>query len=78
MLLRPHYNVIMNGLEVAGEKIEVPADTSKSGENSGTIIDSGSTLAYLPDELLKPLMQKVYNMFLNNSFSVDFKTLTCY
>ncbi|KAL8156627.1 aspartic proteinase 36-like [Apium graveolens] len=55
----PHYNVIMNGLEVAGEHIEVPADTSDSGENSGTIIDSGSTLAYLPDDILKPLMQKI-------------------
>lgn len=53
----------MNGLEVAGEHIEVPLDSSDSVENSGTVIDSGSTLAYLPDDILKPMMKKVYNMF---------------
>lgn len=53
----------MNGLEVAGEHIELPPDASDPGENSGTIIDSGSTLAYLPDDILKPLMKKVYIMF---------------
>lgn len=53
----------MNGLEVAGEHIELPSGTSDSGEDSGTIIDSGSTLAYLPDDILKPLMKKVYNIF---------------
>ncbi|KAK1402901.1 aspartic proteinase-like protein 2 [Heracleum sosnowskyi] len=54
----PHYNVIMNGLEVAGEHIEIQSETSDTGD-SGTIIDSGSTLAYLPDNVLKPLMQKI-------------------
>lgn len=53
----------MTGLEVGGDRIELPADTFGSGESSGTIVDSGSTLAYLPDGILKPLMKKVYNMF---------------
>ncbi|KAL1803191.1 hypothetical protein ACET3Z_031838 [Daucus carota] len=55
----PHYNVIMTGLEVGGETIDMPPDMSESGENSGAIIDSGSTLAYLPDVLMKPMMKKI-------------------
>ena len=53
----------MTGLEVGSEPIDMPPDMSESGENSGAIIDSGSTLAYLPDVLMKPMMKKVYNMF---------------
>nr|XP_017225601.1 PREDICTED: aspartic proteinase-like protein 2 isoform X2 [Daucus carota subsp. sativus] len=55
----PHYNVIMKAVEVGGDVLELPTDIFDAGDNRGTIIDSGTTLAYLPDEVLRPMMKKI-------------------
>lgn len=53
----------MKAVEVGGDVLELPTDIFDAGDNRGTIIDSGTTLAYLPDEVLRPMMKKVYNKF---------------
>lgn len=53
----------MKAVEVGGDVLELPTDIFDAGDNRGTIIDSGTTLAYLPDEVLRPMMKKVSNMF---------------
>lgn len=56
---RPHYNVVMKGIEVNGEALNIPTTIFDAGSNRGTIIDSGTTLAYLPNRVYDALMSKV-------------------
>lgn len=57
---RPHYNINLKAVEVGGDVLQLPTDLFDSEGQSGTIVDSGTTLAYLPSELYEPLMNKVY------------------
>ncbi|XP_027087170.1 aspartic proteinase 36 [Coffea arabica] len=54
-----HYNVVLNAIEVGGDVLNLPSDVLGGGSGSGTIIDSGTTLAYLPDDVYTPLMEKI-------------------
>ncbi|RVW70163.1 Aspartic proteinase-like protein 2 [Vitis vinifera] len=54
-----HYNVVMKEIEVGGDPLDVPSDAFESGDRKGTIIDSGTTLAYFPQEVYVPLIEKI-------------------
>ncbi|XP_048323928.2 aspartic proteinase 36 [Ziziphus jujuba] len=54
-----HYNVIMKAIEVGGDVLELPTDIFDTGDRTGTIVDSGTTFAYLPDTVYDPLVTKV-------------------
>lgn len=56
---QPHYNVIMKEVEVGGDVLPLPTDVFDGGDAKGTIIDSGTTLAYLPNEVYKQLMNAI-------------------
>lgn len=58
---RPHYNVKLKAIEVGGDTLDVPSDVFDTGSQRGTIIDSGTTLAYLPAEVYQPMMDKVHD-----------------
>lgn len=49
----------MKGIEVNGEALNIPTTIFDAGSNRGTIIDSGTTLAYLPNKVYDALMSKV-------------------
>lgn len=59
---RPHYNVNLKAIEVGGSFLTLPTDLFETGEKKGTIIDSGTTLAYLPETAYKLLMSSVWNL----------------
>ncbi|XP_021772321.1 aspartic proteinase-like protein 2 isoform X2 [Chenopodium quinoa] len=52
-----HYNVVMKSIEVDGEIVELDTDTS--GSDRGAIIDSGTTLAYLPDDVYDKIVNTI-------------------
>ena len=52
----------MKAIKVDGHDLELPTDIFDTGARRGTIIDSGTTLAYLPDEVYDLLMAKVYEI----------------
>ncbi|CAA6659818.1 unnamed protein product [Spirodela intermedia] len=56
---QPHYNVNMKAIEVDGKFLQLPSDIFDIGERKGTVIDSGTTLAYLPEVAYKPLMAAI-------------------
>ncbi|KAH9606743.1 hypothetical protein KSS87_009526 [Heliosperma pusillum] len=56
-----HYNVVMKSIEVAGDVLELSTDSS--GSDRGAIIDSGTTLAYLPDDVYNAIVKKVCGVF---------------
>ncbi|KNA09451.1 hypothetical protein SOVF_153530 [Spinacia oleracea] len=53
-----HYNVIMESITVAGEVLKLDIETS--GSDRGAIIDSGTTLAYLPDDVYDKIVNTIF------------------
>ncbi|XP_010926619.1 aspartic proteinase 36 isoform X2 [Elaeis guineensis] len=75
-----HYNVNLTGIEVGGTFLELPTYLFDDGTDRGVIVDSGTTLAYLPDAVFKQLFNAMFKFhqdltFYNNGvficFSVD-------
>ncbi|PWZ25835.1 Aspartic proteinase-like protein 2 [Zea mays] len=56
-----HYNVNLQGISVGGATLQLPTSTFDSGDSKGTIIDSGTTLAYLPREVYRTLLTAVFD-----------------
>lgn len=56
----------MKAIEVGNEVLNLPTDVFETDFRKGTIIDSGTTLAYFPDVIYEPLITKVHylNIFL--------------
>ncbi|KAJ4838776.1 hypothetical protein Tsubulata_033751 [Turnera subulata] len=54
-----HYNVVMKEIEVGGNVIDLPTDSFDSGYHRGTIIDSGTTLTYLPEVVYDSIMSAI-------------------
>ncbi|XP_059628646.1 aspartic proteinase 36-like [Cornus florida] len=73
-----HYNVIMKAIEVGGDVLDLPTDVFDTESGKGTIIDSGTTLAYLPREVFDPLMRKVLVPELNLKLHTVEEQFTCF
>ncbi|XVF29328.1 hypothetical protein REPUB_Repub15cG0111200 [Reevesia pubescens] len=56
---QPHYNVNMTAVQVGHDFLNFTTDVFESGDRKGTIIDSGTTLAYLPEMVYEPLVSKI-------------------
>ncbi|XVF41479.1 hypothetical protein PTKIN_Ptkin01aG0283000 [Pterospermum kingtungense] len=54
-----HYNVVMKGIEVGGSPLDLPSSVFDSGDQKGTIVDSGTTLTFFPSIIYEPLMTKI-------------------
>lgn len=50
----------MTAVEVGYGFLNLTADVFEVGDKKGTIIDSGTTLAYLPEVIYEPLVRKVF------------------
>lgn len=53
---RMHYNVILMEMDVDGAPLDLPPSIVR---RRGTIVDSGTTLAYLPQALYDSLIETV-------------------
>lgn len=51
--------MVLKNIEVDGDILQLPSDIFDSGSGRGTVIDSGTTLAYLPDIVYDQLIPKV-------------------
>ncbi|XVF84417.1 hypothetical protein PTKIN_Ptkin17bG0035300 [Pterospermum kingtungense] len=56
---QPHYNVNMTAVQVGHDLLNFTTDIFESGDRKGTIIDSGTTLAYLPEIVYEQLIAKI-------------------
>ncbi|KAJ7957322.1 Aspartic proteinase-like protein 2 [Quillaja saponaria] len=56
---QPHYNVNMTAVQVGRTFLNLSTDVFEVGDKKGTIIDSGTTLAYLPEVIYEPLVNKI-------------------
>lgn len=58
----------MKAVEVGYQFLNLSVDVRMNGEDNGVIIDSGTTLAYLPEVIYGPLVKKVVCYY--SSFSL--------
>ncbi|XP_002515672.2 aspartic proteinase 36 isoform X1 [Ricinus communis] len=56
---QPHYNVNMTAVQVGEDFLHLPTEEFEAGDRKGAIIDSGTTLAYLPEIVYEPLVSKI-------------------
>ncbi|KAI3962498.1 hypothetical protein MKW92_033935 [Papaver armeniacum] len=52
-----HYNVNMESVKVGNTVLNIPKQVFEAGSGKGAIIDSGTTLTYLPGAIFDPLRQ---------------------
>ncbi|KAL8234206.1 hypothetical protein R6Q59_020306 [Mikania micrantha] len=78
MIPEAHYNVELKEIEVGAETLQLPTDIFDVGEKRGTIIDSGTTLAYLPDLVYKLVMEKIDAAQPNIKSHIVEQQFTCY
>lgn len=57
---QPHYNINMTAVEVGHSLLNISRDAFGTGGTIRTIVDSGTTLAYLPEVIYKPLLSKIF------------------
>ncbi|KQK05437.1 hypothetical protein BRADI_2g20040v3 [Brachypodium distachyon] len=55
-----HYNVNLQSIDVAGNALQLPPHIFETSEKRGTIIDSGTTLTYLPELVYKDILAAVF------------------
>ncbi|KAI7739628.1 hypothetical protein M8C21_000697 [Ambrosia artemisiifolia] len=78
MIPEAHYNVELKQIEVGREVLDLPTDTFDVGGKQGTIIDSGTTLAYLPDLAYKEVLEKIGAAQPNIQPHIVEQQFTCY
>lgn len=56
---RPHYNLYMQSISVNGQILPIDSSVFATSANRGTIVDSGTTLAYLVADVYDPFVSAV-------------------
>ncbi|KAE9604965.1 putative nepenthesin [Lupinus albus] len=75
---QPHYSVNMTAVQVGHTFLSLPTDASEQGDIKGTIIDSGTTLAYLPEGIYDPLVYKIISQQPNLKVQTLHDEYTCF
>ncbi|KAL5079777.1 hypothetical protein RYX36_008198, partial [Vicia faba] len=52
----PHYNLNLLSISVSGQVLPIDSAIFATSNNRGTIIDSGTTLAYIAEEAYNPFI----------------------
>lgn len=58
-IFRPHYNLVLQSIAVNGQFLAIDPSVFATSNNRGTIVDSGTTLAYLVQEAYDPFVSAV-------------------
>ncbi|KAH6814684.1 Eukaryotic aspartyl protease family protein [Perilla frutescens var. frutescens] len=56
---QPHYNVNLQSIAVNGQTLAIDSSVFATSNSGGTIIDSGTTLAYLAEEAYDPFVNAI-------------------
>ncbi|XP_023748697.3 aspartic proteinase 36 [Lactuca sativa] len=75
---QPHYTVNVMGIEVGKEFLNISMDSYGRVEKRKAIIDSGTTLAYLPEVIYKQLVNKIVGGKFDMRLSILHDQYTCF
>ncbi|KAJ1388966.1 Xylanase inhibitor, C-terminal [Sesbania bispinosa] len=56
---QPHYNLNLQSIAVNGQTLQIDSSVFATSNNRGTIVDSGTTLAYLAEEAYDPFVNAI-------------------
>ncbi|XP_015898610.1 aspartic proteinase 36 isoform X2 [Ziziphus jujuba] len=56
---QPHYNLNLQSIAVSGQPLPIDSAAFETSNNRGTIVDSGTTLAYLVEEAYDPFVSAI-------------------
>lgn len=56
---RVHYNLNLESIAVNGQTVSINSSVFTTSDTQGTIVDSGTTLAYLAEEAFDPFVNAV-------------------
>ncbi|XP_026458936.1 aspartic proteinase-like protein 2 [Papaver somniferum] len=73
-----HYNVNMESVRVGDIFLDIPKEIFQDGYGKGTIIDSGTTLAYLSGEIFDPLRRIILTSQANLNVHLVDDILECF
>ncbi|KAJ8768222.1 hypothetical protein K2173_021162 [Erythroxylum novogranatense] len=73
-----HYNLNLQSISVAGQTLSINPSVFATSSNTGTIIDSGTTLAYLPEVAYNSFVSAVTNVVSQSARPVLSKGNQCY
>ncbi|GAU15988.1 hypothetical protein TSUD_338590 [Trifolium subterraneum] len=76
--LQPHYNLNLQSIAVNGQLLTIDQDVFATGNNRGTIVDSGTTLAYLVQEAYDPFLNAITTTVSQFSKPIISKGNQCY
>lgn len=74
----PHYNLYMKSISVNNQKLAIDSSVFASSTSNGTIIDSGTTLAYLAEAAYTPFANAIDNAVSQSARSVSSQGSQCY
>ncbi|KAK9063065.1 hypothetical protein SSX86_016935 [Deinandra increscens subsp. villosa] len=73
-----HFNIALESIDVNGSAVKLPTSIFDFVKKHAAIVDSGTTLAYFPDEVYKQLMEKIIAAQPDNKPELVEKVFLCY
>ncbi|KAL9238831.1 hypothetical protein vseg_013204 [Gypsophila vaccaria] len=75
---QPHYNLNLQSIAVNGQLLPIDEEVFATSNNRGTIVDSGTTLAYLVEEAYDPFLSAITAQASQFGKPIIFKGNQCY
>ncbi|XP_031264704.1 aspartic proteinase-like protein 2 [Pistacia vera] len=75
---QPHYNLNLQSISVNGQPLDVNPSVFATSSNKGTIVDTGTTLAYLTADAYDPLVNAITSSVLQPVRSILSKGNQCF
>ncbi|CAA2955627.1 aspartic ase 2 isoform X2 [Olea europaea subsp. europaea] len=75
---QPHYNLNLQSIAVNGQILPIDPAVFQTSNNRGTIIDSGTTLAYLSEEAYDPFVNAITQTVSQSVRPLVSKGIQCY
>ncbi|XP_040993097.1 aspartic proteinase 36-like [Juglans microcarpa x Juglans regia] len=75
---QPHYNLNLQSISVNGQTLSIDPEVFATSSNRGTIVDSGTTLAYLAEEAYNPFVSAITSVVSQSAQPVLSKGNQCY
>ncbi|RDX97923.1 Aspartic proteinase-like protein 2 [Mucuna pruriens] len=75
---QPHYNLNLQSISVNGQALQIDSSVFATSNNRGTIVDSGTTLAYLAEEAYDPFVSAITAAIPQTVRTVSSKGNQCY
>ncbi|KAI3776335.1 hypothetical protein L1987_46111 [Smallanthus sonchifolius] len=73
-----HFNIALDSIDVNGDAVKLPTSIFDFVKKQAAIVDSGTTLAYFPDEVYNQLMEKIMAAQPDNKPHIVEKLFKCY